>query len=136
VRIEALTALLAAAVLTAPGPLRAQPASDDPSRVAGIWEGALETEGARLRLTLNLAVADGRLTARLDSLDRGGPAGLVQADLARSRLWLVHPASGAEFRGMVSADVEAVVGIWSQGGRSHPLTFHRRGPGEPALAHP
>jgi hypothetical protein len=136
VRILALTAFLALAALTAPGAARAQAASEDPARVAGVWDGALETSDGRQRLTLNLGYAGGRLTGALDSIDQGVSGAPLEVDLTQSRLRLTQPERDAEFQGMVSADVEAVVGIWSQAGRSHPLTFRRRPGASPSVARP
>ena len=98
--------------------------------------GALETSDGRQRLTLNLGYAGGRLTGALDSIDQGVSGAPLEVDLTQSRLRLTQPERDAEFQGMVSADVEAVVGIWSQAGRSHPLTFRRRPGASPSVARP
>jgi hypothetical protein len=92
--------------------------------VEGKWEGALETGGGTLRLALALSNKDGKGAATIVSLDQGGAeiqaTAVVQTGL---RLRLDVAVISAAFEGELKDG--QLVGTWTQGPASLPLTFKR-----------
>jgi hypothetical protein len=90
----------------------------------GAWEGALDVGGNTLRLSLTLANKDGGATGTLVSIDQGNatiPLSVItQTD---TKLTFTVPAIGGSFAGDLK-DAQ-IVGTWSQGPNSLPLTFKR-----------
>ncbi len=80
----------------------------------GTWEGALEANGARLRLSLKLTNQDGGATGTLISIDQGGVEiplnAIVQTD---AHLTFTVPAVGGSYEGDLK-DGE-ITGTWTQG---------------------
>jgi hypothetical protein len=90
----------------------------------GTWEGALDIQGKTLRLVLTLANADDGVSGKLVSLDQNNfemPVTTIAESGSRLKL-AVSMVSGG-FDGEVKGD--EIVGTWTQGGGSLPLTFKR-----------
>ena len=110
-----------AAPLAAPARLRT---------LEGAWVGTLPAGDAVLHLVLHISKTDnGSLNGALDSLDQG-VYGIEASSIARtdSTLKFQVASVNASYEGKVSADQHAIDGMWSQGGASLPLIFHRRPP--------
>ena len=93
---------------------------------AGRWEGALEANGARLRIVFDINGDKGALTGTLDSPDQnafGLKLDTVKQDgkhvVAELRMIL------GTYEGNLSADGAEIAGTWSQSGMSLPLALHR-----------
>jgi hypothetical protein len=90
----------------------------------GVWEGALDVGGNTLRLSLTLANKDGGATGTLVSIDQGNariPLSVItQTD---TKLTFTAPAVGGSFAGDLK-DAQ-IVGTWTQGPTSLPLTLKR-----------
>lgn len=108
----------APAVPAAPAPA----AAGDP---VGIWLGALDVGGNKLRLAFHVErAADGALRTTLDSLDQGAkgiPFDKTSYQAPTLRLELTQLK--AAFEGKVEGD--QLVGNWSQGGGTLPLAMAR-----------
>src|SRR5688572_3335408 len=102
-----------------PVPARAQ--------IAGIWQGALMLPtGAQLRLVLKLREEGGALTGTMDSLDQGArdlPIDSIQFE--DGRLIFTMRAIGGRYEGQLAESGDELVGTWSQGAGSLPLTLRR-----------
>lgn len=101
-----------------------------PAGLEGTYTGTLQAGEAQLHLVLHLSRnSAGELHASLDSLDQAVfaiEAGSVS--LIASTLRFEIPSVGARFEGKVSPDQTLVVGRWSQGDASLPLTFRHEPP--------
>jgi pimeloyl-ACP methyl ester carboxylesterase len=132
--VAALSLLFAHADAQEPG---ASPPAPRPAQIAGIWQGALELPtGARLRLVVNLREEGGALTGTMDSVDQGArdlPIDSIQ--LTNRRLLFTMSAIGGRYEGELAASGDELVGTWSQGGGSLPLTL-RRDANMPVIARP
>ena len=84
--------------------------------VEGLWQGAVETHGMRLRFQLHVAHdPEGQLIAALDSLDQGVsglPANRVAWNDPIFRFEI--PAVAGVFEGPLNAAKNAITGTWSQ----------------------
>jgi pimeloyl-ACP methyl ester carboxylesterase len=124
---------IAAALLA----LAAHAVAQEPAQIAGVWQGALELPtGARLRLVVKLREEGGALTGTMDSVDQGArdlPIDSVQ--LTNRRLLFTMGAIGGRYEGELAASGDELVGTWSQGGGSLPLTL-RRDANLPVIARP
>jgi pimeloyl-ACP methyl ester carboxylesterase len=111
--------------------------AQQPVQIAGIWQGALELPtGARLRLVVKLREEGGALTGTMDSVDQGArdlPIDSVQ--LENRRLLFTMSAIGGRYEGELAASGDELVGTWSQGVNSLPLTL-RRDSNLPVVARP
>lgn len=121
--------LAAAAILALAAAARAAlPAAD----VAGTWQGALDVQGAKLRLVVHLKAAeDSTFTATMDSPDQGAtgiPLDVVEIDGDRVRVG--SSKLRAEFAGRLVAHGTHLEGTWNQGGLSLPLVLERGAPPE------
>jgi hypothetical protein len=93
--------------------------------MAGDWIGVLDA-GVELRLVLRARVDDeGRLSAKLESLDQGMVLAVDKVELAENELTFSNVALGATFEGTLVDDGSAISGTWSQAGNQLPLTLHR-----------
>lgn len=112
-------------------------AQEEPTQLAGIWQGALELPaGQRLRLVVKLKEEGGALTGTLDSVDQGArdmPIDSVQ--LENRRLVFTMRAIGGRYEGELASSGDELVGTWSQGPGNLPLTL-RRDANLPVLARP
>jgi len=115
------------------------------SKAEGTWQGAIEVTNLRMRLQMHISHDDrGRLLASLDSLDQGIqgiPASKVTEK--NGELTFEIPTFQAEYRGMLAASKNELVGEWTQNDNVEKLDFHRsdqplelRRPQNPAKPYP
>ena len=95
--------------------------------VEGLWQGALETRGLRLRYQLHVSHdSEGELIGALDSLDQsvsGLPA--INVTLKDSAFHFEIPAMGGTYDGALNAEKNAMAGSWSQSGQTASVEFKR-----------
>lgn len=123
----AMMALSAALMM----PIQTAQAAPKPAEAAvvsalGEWRGALSVSGQSIPLVLHVAGAPGRLTATFDSPSQGAlglPVAAVVQEGAVIRFRIDAPQ--ASYVATLSADGRTLVGAWSQGGASLPLTMTR-----------
>ena len=97
----------------------------------GSWEGALDVNGAPLRLRFNFTKnADGSITGTVDSIDQGAN-GIPITTIARTgdSLKIDVKAVGGSYEATLNKDASTMTGTWSQGGGSLPLTMQRKSAG-------
>lgn len=104
--------------------------------VTGNWLGTLDTGVAKLRLQFKISkAADGKLSAKFDSLDQGArniPVDTVSVSNLSLRLEV--KVIGGEFAGTLDAAGTKAKGKWSQGGAELPLDLEKqRGTNAPAV---
>jgi hypothetical protein len=90
----------------------------------GTWEGAIEVNGTRLRLTLKLANLDGAATGTLISLDQGNaeiPLSVIEQ--TNGHLKFTVPAVGGSYDGDLKEG--QLAGTWTQGPVAMPLIFKK-----------
>ena len=135
-----------ALVVPHPNVVRAQTAAaSDTTRFAGDWVGAISLGGTELRVVFRLQTdAESDLTGTMDSPDQGAtaiPIGqvLVNEDTLRLRI----PSIAGAYAGVYNDSLQAVEGVWIQGGRRLALTLEPtdeaptvRRPQEPSLPYP
>jgi pimeloyl-ACP methyl ester carboxylesterase len=96
--------------------------------VEGLWQGALETHGMRLRFQLHVSHdTEGELIGALDNLDQG-VSGLPGVKLTQkeSAFHFEIPAVGGVFEGTLNAAKNELKGTWSQtGAENEELNFKR-----------
>jgi hypothetical protein len=97
-----------------------------PSDIDGDWQGTLNAGGTSLRLVVHIVNTEAGLTATMDSLDQGA-MGIPVTTVTRdgSSLALDIRGIGGRFEGRIGGDQSTIVGTWSQGGNSLPLTLSR-----------
>jgi pimeloyl-ACP methyl ester carboxylesterase len=106
---------------------RAKKPSDAIASAEGVWQGALEGNGMRLRLQLHVSHDDQKqLVAALDSPDQG-VSGLpaihvLQKDAA---FHFEIPVVSGVYDGTLSAAKTAITGSWTQNGVEQKLDFRR-----------
>jgi len=105
---------------------RASSLAENDARMVGSWLGALEIQGLKLRLGLEVNDADGTLSAVLDSIDQNAKISVTRIETRGKRIRFEVRGAGAEFQGELSDDGSALSGIWSQGGSRWPLEFERQ----------
>lgn len=95
----------------------------------GTWTGSLTQAGATNKVVLHLVEKDGGLVATLDSPDQG-VAGIVVPTVGVSGGELSFGLGnfGVSYRGVLSEDLGAIAGEWTQGGTATPLTLRRAAP--------
>lgn len=95
----------------------------------GDWTGTLKTPAPELRLAVHVQQTEaGKLTATMDSIDQGANGIPVSGvSFEGDRLQLDIQAVKGRFDGRLSDDGKTLSGVWSQGGRTLPLTFTRDG---------
>jgi len=100
---------------------------DAVASVEGVWQGAMEANGLRLRFQLHVTHDDQkRLVAALDSPDQG-ISGLSAANVSQ-KLTVFHfeiPGVQGVYEGTLNAAKSAITGNWTQGGITHNLNFQR-----------
>jgi pimeloyl-ACP methyl ester carboxylesterase len=106
-----------------------QPSSDasESSHLAGAWLGPLKVGAIELRLVLKITVdGAGKMSAKVDSIDQGAK------DIPVDTIALVDGTLTAElksiqgkFVGKLDEAQQALVGTWTQGPQSLPLTLKR-----------
>src|SRR4029077_17630355 len=93
----------------------------------GVWQGALEGHGMRLRLQLHVTHDDKKqLVAALDSPDQG-VSGLpaVKVSQKETAFHFEIPVVSGVYDGTLNATKTAITGSWTQSGGAQKLTFHR-----------
>lgn len=93
----------------------------------GVWQGALEANGLRLRFQLHVNHDDQKhLVAALDSPDQG-ISGLPAVNVSQ-KLTVFHfeiPVVQGVYEGNLNAAKSLITGNWTQGGITHNLNFQR-----------
>jgi len=101
--------------------------SDAVASAEGVWQGALEGNGMRLRLQLHVSHDDRKqLVAALDSPDQG-VSGLPAVKVSQKDA-VFHfeiPVVGGVYDGTLNATKTAITGTWTQSGGDQKLIFHR-----------
>lgn len=95
--------------------------------VEGLWQGALETHGMRLRYQLHVSHdSDGELIAALDSLDQS-VSGLPATNVSEkeSGFHFEIPAMAGRYDGMLNEAKNVLAGTWSQYGDNAKIDFKR-----------
>lgn len=101
--------------------------SDAIAGAEGVWQGALEGHGMRLRLQLHVTHDDKKqLVAALDSPDQG-VSGLpaVKVSQKEAAFHFEIPVVSGVYDGTLNATKTAITGSWTQSGGAQKLTFHR-----------
>jgi pimeloyl-ACP methyl ester carboxylesterase len=95
--------------------------------VEGLWQGALENHGMRLRLQLHVSHdTDGNLIAALDSLDQGvGGLPAIKVTQKDSAFHCEIPSVSGVFDGTLNAAKNGITGVWSQSDLKSQLEFKR-----------
>jgi uncharacterized protein len=91
-------------------------ASDAVSPLEGVWQGALQTHGLRLRFQLHIGHdTEGQLVAGLDSIDQG-VSGLpaIKVSQKESAVHFEVPAVAGVYDGTLNAAKNELTGTWSQ----------------------
>ncbi len=96
--------------------------------IEGNWLGALNANGGlKLRVALRVAKdADGKLSAKLDSLDQNAmdrPVAVIEQNGLAVKFEMAQSKAG--FEGTLNPAGSELSGTWRQGGGAAPLTFHR-----------
>lgn len=95
--------------------------------LTGNWLGVLEASGFKLRLVLKVtANADGKLAAKLDSLDQAANDLPIESiTLEGGVVRFSAPNLGLSFEGKLNSENNEIVGELKQGPATYPLTFKR-----------
>ena len=103
----------------------------------GTWLGVLEAGGFKLRLVLKVtANADGKLAAKLDSLDQGANDLPIESITFEGGIVRFSaPNLGLSYEGKLNSENNEIVGELKQGPGTYPLTF-KRTEKAPALGRP
>jgi pimeloyl-ACP methyl ester carboxylesterase len=119
--------------------------SDAIAGAEGVWQGALEGHGMRLRLQLHVTHDDKKqLVAALDSPDQG-ISGLpaVKVSQKETAFHFEIPVVSGVYDGTLNAAKSTIAGSWTQSGGAQNLVFHRsdrllelRRPQDPAKPYP
>jgi hypothetical protein len=116
--------------LTRTGDARIEPPARSAAiakELEGIWNATLTVKGTPLRLVLHLTNhADGTSSGRVVNVDQGGlevPVTTITQHAAK--VTLEFKVVGASYSGALSTDGTELVGAYSQGAASAPLTFRR-----------
>jgi pimeloyl-ACP methyl ester carboxylesterase len=98
-----------------------------PAKLAGTWVGPLKVGPIELRLALKIAVDDaGAMTATLDSIDQGAKDIPVDAiTLVDGTLTAELKIIAGKYEGKFDDKENALVGTWTQGPQSLPLTLKK-----------
>lgn len=100
---------------------------DAVASVEGVWQGALEANGLRLRFQLHVTHDDQKhLLAALDSPDQG-ISGLPAVSVTQ-KFTVFHfeiPVVQGVYEGNLNAAKTLITGNWTQGGITHNLNFQR-----------
>lgn len=103
------------------------------SELDGTWEGILSNGGMGLPMIFVITTAPGQGTkAVLDVMDQA-PKDIPVTSYRREKdtVFMEIPAIGGKFDGLVSGDLAAISGRWSQAGAAGsplPLILHRKAP--------
>lgn len=103
------------------------------SELDGTWEGILSNGGMGLPMIFVITTVPGQgTTAVLDVMDQT-PKDIPVASYRREKdtVFMEIPALGGKFDGLVSGDLAAISGRWTQTGAAGspvPLILHRKAP--------
>jgi uncharacterized protein len=102
-------------------------AAEAPRSAEGIWLGALEVMGTRLRIVFKISkVDDGAWKTTLDSPDQGAKdIPVSETVVSGDSLILRVAAVMGKFEGIVLAGGDTLDGKWTQGGMTFPLRLAR-----------
>jgi hypothetical protein len=95
--------------------------------IDGLWQGALDVGGMKLRLALHVTKTDdGKLAGTLDSLDQGAngipiDSIMLTDDGVRFEIQRI----GGSYEGTLNGVATQIAGRWTQGGAALPLVFER-----------
>jgi hypothetical protein len=93
----------------------------------GTWNGALTVEATVLRLVLTMSnQPDGTATGRIINVDQGGLQVPVAIKQDGSTLNIESRVTAGSFSGRLNAAATELVGTYTQGPLSSPLTFKRQ----------
>ena len=94
----------------------------------GTWAGAIEAQGATLRLEIRIkSKASGDLSAELVSIDQGNqgiPVDSITVQDGTMTFSIVQIAGS--YRGTLNQSGDAAIGTWSQLGNELPLTLKKQ----------
>ncbi len=97
--------------------------------IEGNWLGALDTNGAKLRIVLKISkAADGSLIAKFDSPDQGATDLPIDTITQKDKTVSFSAAKfGISYEGTLSEKLDEIAGTFKQGAVSLPLVFKRTG---------
>ncbi|MGE3474848.1 MAG: hypothetical protein AB7H70_03475 [Rhodospirillaceae bacterium] len=127
--LTSFVAVSALAAAPAPGDGRFVPGSE----LDGTWEGILSNGGMGLPMIFVITTTPGEGTkAVLDVMDQA-PKDIPVVGYRREKdtVFMEIPAVGGKFDGLVSGDLAAISGRWTQAGAAGspvPLILHRKAP--------
>jgi pimeloyl-ACP methyl ester carboxylesterase len=123
----ALLGTLLTALLSSDARAESGAESDSTAKLAGTWLGPLKVGAIELRLALKISVDDaGKMTATLDSIDQGAKDMPVDAiTLSDGTLTAELKLIGGKFVGKLDEQAGVIVGTWTQGPNSLPLTLKK-----------
>ena len=92
----------------------------------GTWNGTLDVGERKLRLVLKMEnQSDGTAKGSIVSLDGSGVEIAIAMKQKDSNLTIDVPSVGVSYAGVLNAEKTELVGTWTQGGATLPLTFRR-----------
>jgi pimeloyl-ACP methyl ester carboxylesterase len=102
-------------------------AASQTTSIAGNWLGVIDVQGIKLRLVLKVTQApDGKLTAKLDSIDQAANNLPIEAITFDSGSVKFNATNlGLSYEGKLKEDGSEITGELKQGSGSYPLTFKR-----------
>ena len=105
-------------------PLSGQDAPKTP-KLEGTWLGTLKAGGKDLRLGFSVVATEGKLTAKLNSIDQGaGSIPIKEITYQDGKVRFDLPLIKAVFEGKMNPDGTEIAGEWRQGS-ALPLTLKR-----------
>ncbi|MCC6914331.1 MAG: hypothetical protein IT566_11565 [Rhodospirillaceae bacterium] len=127
--LTGFVAVSALAAAPAPGDGRFVPGSE----LDGTWEGILSNGGMGLPMIFVITTTPGEGTkAVLDVMDQAAKdIPVVGYRREKDTVFMEIPAVGGKFDGLVSGDLAAISGRWTQAGAAGspvPLILHRKAP--------
>ena len=98
--------------------------------LAGTWNGALEADGRRLRLVMTLVPqADGTMLAEMTDVDEGGLKSPLRLTQEGTNLTIESVAIPAKIAGALNENGTELIGTFTQGPASLPVTLRRAAAG-------
>src|SRR5262249_53738419 len=92
--------------------------------IDGVWQGALEAGGTRLRLVIKITrTSAGGYDGVIDSIDQGTTIRIDSIAIIGDDVRMEVKAIGGSYDGNLNKDRTEMTGKWSQGGGSLPLTL-------------
>jgi uncharacterized protein (TIGR03435 family) len=93
--------------------------------VTGTWQGTLEVGGSKLRVVFNISSEGGTLRGVFYSIDQGSQGIAATPTFQSGTMRIAVAAINGTFEGRLGADGTSMIGAWSQGAGSAPLTLAR-----------